>query len=753
MPKNKHERPICEHYAKGYCAFGFKCRLYHPPRSSEPEKTVIPMRPNQPDLVQNVPGPLPLNDQGLILIPNPQAFRPVQSSGPTPGNHASSSPISFVSNPNPPIFRPIAIHPIYHHPPNPPPIEGVIEIRHLESSKSPQVEEKEEDQLQFGCVDHQELREPQINCENGELLKEEAEEFIRQCAAMQIERHDPCSVDNNSSTKPKDITLDNAAQSEASTTYNPNEDEYPSLEVAHHQSSGKRSKLEAKREARKTRKQARKKEMLARMKSTTPPEPETVEEEKEKNTECIASPTVSNEMNENNNELEEGIVTEFINSPKETSVTDDTVTASENLESTKEAESVDTGRKMTKREKKREERRMLNALKKKEKLKKKEASASEELNQRKDQLRLLFEQEKHLECAIETAKLLNQYPNDAELFAIRRDCYFAMGKIKHALRDAEEAASITKDQDCLLMLLRLQLTSGAVNKAQNTLDILGPLCPEAEKNRLNEINQGMTSVNRALEAEDWNRAMEKVIYLENYCSDSDWLHLRKCEARLNLHIFPEAKSMLDKLKVDFVDDPYYAYLQSLHEYYVDRWWIKEDPDVLRSFANVMDLSARFAKIYDRARAMKSNFYTAQLWIKNDQKERAKQLILGCYGMIDQNNPAFLADLHCLLGTTLDSDEEKMKELSKSIKFKETSEAYVERGNIYRSKRKYDEALSDYENASRLNPSCPDIQRLLEQTRRNANTSQRQGAAMRTANRDFYAILGKISSSFDCPTRP
>jgi curved DNA-binding protein CbpA len=136
--------------------------------------------------------------------------------------------------------------------------------------------------------------------------------------------------------------------------------------------------------------------------------------------------------------------------------------------------------------------------------------------------------------------------------------------------------------------------------------------------------------------------------------------------------------------------------------------------------------------------MRSSYKNVQLQIKNANKNRAKQMLKTAV-TLDPNNLSFMADVHRVLATLHDLDDDRLKDLNLSIRLKESYQAYLERGNVYRSKLKYEEALADYESAHRLRPNCPVVLRLLEQTRRNVNASHLQD--MRNVKNDLYAVLG------------
>ncbi len=539
----------------------------------------------------------------------------------------------------------------------------------------------------------------------------------------------------------------------------------------------KKSRMEMKREARKAKKASRKKEKLALVSSTksVPSIDEHSAEDAQEVAEEGAEAKVIEEEEDPapcNAALEERSETELTFGAKE-------IVAAADKDEDDTCEDESSFRKLTKKEKRREERRLQNIRKKMERQKmNKVENRDGRKNKKKKEAFQLLEEGKCLESALALSRLMTDSSasesarNDPELYAGRRDCHMSLGRARQALEDARKAVELReenwrRDEDGEFKdrteLLRIQILVGDTDGASKTLTSI-PQDRQSEveevRRRLQSAVDGFASVLQTLDQGDWVESLERVSKLEKVCPFSSGLALLKAEAQTHLHIYPKVKEALERHHLERKNDLQYCYVRNLLEYYTTFWWQEErkEPKVLEKFRSCVcittatnpndHLGKRALEMQKKSAVIRSNYKRVLRALKSgESSSTTSRTMLKICATLDTNNLSFVAETYFLMAKVSDTDEDRLRFLSHSLKMRETRNAYLERGNVYRSKRKYDEALSDYEAAMRQESSsggegADEARRLRDQMRRHLSSGhQRDLRRANGARNNFYALLG------------
>lgn len=486
----------------------------------------------------------------------------------------------------------------------------------------------------------------------------------------------------------------------------------------------KKSKLEMKREARRSKKEVRKREKLSRMKKKE--ESGNQEQEKEEG-----------QMEEQEKQQNVCQIVETKESVDEVKSKEDEKDVGDRKERGEKKDGGD--RKVTKKEKRKEERRLYNLMKKKEKQENKIKEQREMIDKEKVEVKALIADNKYLEGALRITKIMVEDKTDPDLFSLRRDCYLGLGKVKNALDDGNKAVKLRGGIEDKIKVLHLHIMMGNVEMAEKIInEELKDNDFSSEVERINEIKCDFDQCEDALKEEDWPKVLESATPLDKICPHSERLMLMKAEAQLHLHNYPEAKTYLTKCRFALQNDIRFIYVNALEKYYTTPWW-KNTPAVLKQLEGCKSLNERAAKTFSIASKMYNHYENICLLLKKSNYSTGMRTMLMTSLNIDPNHLAFNAEIHRLLASVRDTDEDKLNDLNCSIHLNATGEAHLDRGNVYRSRRQYEDALADFENAQKLNSNLPNISRLIEQTRRQVESANRKEHL--NVKNDYYSILG------------
>ena len=131
-------------------------------------------------------------------------------------------------------------------------------------------------------------------------------------------------------------------------------------------------------------------------------------------------------------------------------------------------------------------------------------------------------------------------------------------------------------------------------------------------------------------------------------------------------------------------------------------------------------------MYSKAVAVKLAYKAALLTLKKEDSKdssgeagdeeasaaRLRSEIVSSLTAADPDNVALAAEAHLLSASLGDGggDAEKVAALSMSLRFKETVTARVARGSVHRARRRYHQALQDFEKALRMEPEHEEAKR-------------------------------------------
>ncbi len=493
----------------------------------------------------------------------------------------------------------------------------------------------------------------------------------------------------------------------------------------------RKSRMESKREARRHKKAARRKEKQALVASTR--EIHVVKSEDVVIEEAPAEPI----------EEEEPIVAADL---PPTAVGEGTSTVDQCFD-------LDTQRRLTKKEKKREERRIQQAQKKKQKQEEKLAAVRGEFQAKKDDAVEQMSGGKFLEAAIAITKLMSVYgksnssSNNAELYSLRSDCYFALGKVEKALDDACQAVQESKrrEETVLVKMLRFQVLLGLHKEARATTELITETDVSTELEDISSLEKLFTSVDESLGKDKWEEVMKATAELEKISPYSSYLVLARMEAQIHLHMYPEAKESIAKHRVKLHDNVHFSYVTTLEKYYCTQWW-KEDsesPNVIKNFNDISPKVKRATKMYLKAISIKAKYKKAQACIKKCSFSSATKVVKLCLASSpDPNNLTFVAELYRLLASVQTDEEDRLKYLNQSLSTRENADAYFDRGVVFTCRHQFDRALADYECALQLDPDNQVIQRMTSEIRQRAADQRRRGYL----RNDLYALLGVSCSA-------
>ena len=317
-------------------------------------------------------------------------------------------------------------------------------------------------------------------------------------------------------------------------------------------------------------------------------------------------------------------------------------------------ESFDEVRVMTKRERKREERRQATVMKKRERQERKRREESERRCKRRLQAeegKNLLEEGKHLEAALAFSKAMNGPDStpeeEADLYLGRSECHLAMDKVSCALRDSRKAVGLWDDDRSLRWLLKLETLCGMTAEARLTCGRLSPSTNTAAYlESIGKIETAIAEFEQLSADGLWKGADKEIRTAAEFAPHSVTVLLGRAEVCMHLHIFDEGRELIREAKriSGNEDDCGFLYVRGLDMYYTEEFWRDADkePAVLRAFAKTRNWKKRAMTMYHKAAAIKSRFLTVQILLNEGaKKERAK---------MNRNN-IWIKTNHCQLPAT------------------------------------------------------------------------------------------------------
>lgn len=442
-------------------------------------------------------------------------------------------------------------------------------------------------------------------------------------------------------------------------------DSAPDLQSHEPFTDAPKTKIESKKEIRKQKKMARKKEKLSRT-------------ARQSSREELISTESQTDVSKSDS------MPKTLSSLSSTGQSDDL-----NNDETENQAQDDVERKLTKKERKKEERRMLNVMKKKEKQLQRLTGAKE-----------LMQGEKYLEAAIELTRLEPTMKEEVELYVLRRNSYRELGFAKKALEDARTVVGKTPSGDSFTILFDMCLSLGNLDEATSVLARFA--APDHLQEKLASARAGFERVQSEMEARSFKSALTECLKLYQLCPHSSRLALLQAEAQFHMKMVDEPRKVLNRYLRELANEPHFKFVQTVCDYYNTCWWEQShtESSILDGLQKGIEAGLPWAKgIWHKAKTMAVTLKEALHHLKKQSLDKGRKGLEEAL-RIDPNCNYFVACVHLDLAKLQDSVDQKIHHLTLALTHKETCDAFVMRGDAFKSRGDLEEACDDFQNALR-----------------------------------------------------
>ncbi|KAG8039836.1 hypothetical protein G9C98_000565 [Cotesia typhae] len=337
------------------------------------------------------------------------------------------------------------------------------------------------------------------------------------------------------------------------------------------------------------------------------------------------------------------------------------------------------------------------------------------------------------------SKAIKYCSNVAKYYGNRAACYMMLELYREALVDSRKSIEIdptfvkgyTRTIRCCLKMGEIVEAETLLNKL-NTIDPTAAKSTTTESQEISYVQRFLKEAHAALESKDYR----KVVYCMDRCCDVSKycprFKLMKAESLTHLERYQEAQEIannilhLDRSNVDA------TYVRGVCLYYQD--------NVDRAFTHFQEVLrlapdyVKALKMYKKAKLLKQKKEDGNVAFKAGRYQEAYNLYSEAL-TIDPQNKINNTKLHynrALTASKLGRLNEAITECTEALKLDDNYlKALLKRGACYMELQAYEDAVRDYEKASKINKSRDNRRLLLEA----------KEALKRSKKKDYYKILG------------
>ncbi|XP_063376111.1 dnaJ homolog subfamily C member 7 [Cydia fagiglandana] len=328
-------------------------------------------------------------------------------------------------------------------------------------------------------------------------------------------------------------------------------------------------------------------------------------------------------------------------------------------------------------------------------------------------------------------------PENASYYGNRSACYMMLGMYKKALEDAQKSVvldpTFTKGYiriaKCCIALGDI---SGGEQAVRSATELGGADCATSERRALESLRRLHEDAQRAMEAEDYRRAVFCMDRCLDYSPSSSKAKLTKAECLAMIGRCQEAQEIAnDMIRHDSLDAEA-IFVRGLCLYFEDK-----DDQAFKHFQQVLRLAPDHKKAmetYKKAKLLKQKKEEGNEAFKMGRWQQALTLYNEAL-TIDKNNRAVNAKLYFNKATVcakLNQIKEAAEACTAALELDENYvKALLRRAKCYTELGEFEEAVKDYERLYKIDKS-KENKMLLQEAKLALKKSKRK---------DYYKILG------------
>ncbi|KAI8427685.1 hypothetical protein MSG28_002144 [Choristoneura fumiferana] len=328
-------------------------------------------------------------------------------------------------------------------------------------------------------------------------------------------------------------------------------------------------------------------------------------------------------------------------------------------------------------------------------------------------------------------------PENASYYGNRSACYMMLGMYKKALEDAQKSVALdptfTKGYiriaKCCIALGDI---SGGEQAVRAATELGGADCVTSERRALESLRRLHEDAQRAMETEDYRRAVFCMDRCLDYSPCSSKAKLRKAECLAMIGRSQEAQEIAnDSLRFDSFDAEA-IFVRGLCLYFEDK-----DDQAFKHFQQVLRLAPDHKKameIYKKAKLLKQKKEEGNEAFKMGRWQQALNLYKEAL-TIDKHNKAVNAKLYFNIATVrskLNQIKEAAEACTAALELDDNYvKALLRRAKCYTELEEFEEAVKDYERLYKIDKSKENKQLLHEA----------KIALKKSKRKDYYKILG------------